>query len=131
MNSLRRDSVTAAEPPTPHSTPNGSRRFDQLWRDKDGNLVIVEAKGPNARLDWRQGNGPLDRRTMVKQGTVEYVRTICADMEQRVLLSPKDGKYAQEIRAALKNKTLRYVLVQATENTGRYAGAELKHFKLF
>ncbi|MGW2931759.1 hypothetical protein ACWDA7_07815 [Streptomyces sp. NPDC001156] len=29
-------------------TPNGSKRFDQLWRDKDGHLVIVEAKGPNA-----------------------------------------------------------------------------------
>ncbi|WP_030413256.1 hypothetical protein [Streptomyces sp. NRRL S-1448] len=112
-------------------TPNGSKRFDQLWRDKEGNLIIVEAKGPNARLDWRQGNGLLDRGTMVKQGTIEYVRTICADMEQRALLSPKDAQYARELRTAIKNKTLRYVLVQATENTGKYAGAELKHFKIF
>ncbi|BDH11476.1 hypothetical protein [Streptomyces hygroscopicus] len=112
-------------------TPNGSKRFDQLWRDKDGSLIIVEAKGPNARLDWRRGNGALDRGTMVKQGTIEYVRTICADMEQRALLSPKDAQYAREIRAAIKNKSLRYVLVQATENTGKYAGAELKHFKIF
>jgi hypothetical protein len=112
-------------------TPNGSRRFDQLWRDKDGNLIIVEAKGPNARLDWRQGNGALDRGTLVKQGTLEYVRTICSDMEQRAFLSPKDAQYAKEIRAAIENKTLRYVLVQASENTGKYAGAELKHFKIF
>ncbi|MFE0376195.1 hypothetical protein ACFW1M_11515 [Streptomyces inhibens] len=112
-------------------TPNGSKRFDQLWRDKEGNLIIVEAKGPNARLDWRQGNGALDRGTMVKQGTIEYVRTICADMEQRALASPKDAQYAKEIRAAIENKTLRYVLVQATENTGKYAGAALKHFKIF
>ncbi|MCK7626953.1 hypothetical protein MUU72_28310 [Streptomyces sp. RS10V-4] len=112
-------------------TPNGSKRFDQLWRDKDGNLIIVEAKGPNARLDWRKGNGALDRGTMVKQGTLEYVRTICADMEQRALVSPKDAQYAKEIRAAIENKTLRYVLVQATENTGSYAGAELKYLKIF
>ncbi|MEU5542548.1 hypothetical protein AB0G85_09210 [Streptomyces sioyaensis] len=112
-------------------TPNGSKRFDQLWRDKEGNLIIVEAKGPNARLDWRRGNGSLDRGTMVKQGTIEYARTICADMEQRALVSPKDAQYAKEIRTAIENKTLRYVLVQATENTGKYAGAELKHFKIF
>ncbi|MGP3752579.1 hypothetical protein [Streptomyces sp. IBSNAI001] len=112
-------------------TPNGSRRFDQLWRDKDGNLIIVEAKGPKGTLDWRQGNGPHDTHTMVKQGTLEYVRTVVADMQERALFSPEDAKYAKEIRAAIKHKTLRYVLVQATENTGQYAGAELKHFKLF
>ncbi|MCR8579113.1 hypothetical protein [Streptomyces sp. Isolate_219] len=112
-------------------TPNGSKRFDQLWRDKDGNLIIVEAKGPKGRLEWRKGNGRFDRRTMVKQGTIEYVRTICADMEQRTLVSPKDGQYAKEIRAAIENKTLRYVLVQATETTGSYAGAVLKHLKIF
>ncbi|MFF2325594.1 MULTISPECIES: hypothetical protein [unclassified Streptomyces] len=112
-------------------TPNGSRRFDQLWRSEDGNLVIVEAKGPNATLLWRRGNGDLDRGTMVKQGTLEYVRTILADMESRALTTPLDGKYAAEIRAALKSKTLQYVLVQATENPGTYAGATLEYFKIF
>ncbi|MEU5715721.1 hypothetical protein AB0G71_08000 [Streptomyces sp. NPDC020403] len=112
-------------------TPNGSRRFDQLWRDRDGNLIVVEAKGPQGTLLWRQGNGDLDSGTLVKQGTLEYVRTIVADMEERALFSPEDAKYAEEIDTAIKNKTLRYVLVQATENTGKYAGAELKHFKIF
>ncbi|MFC5252056.1 hypothetical protein ACFPRJ_32545 [Streptomyces nigrescens] len=46
-------------------------------------------------------------------------------------MSPDDAKYAREIRRAIKNKTLRYALVQAAENTGKYAGAELKHFTLF
>ncbi|WP_369391648.1 hypothetical protein AB5J72_31580 [Streptomyces sp. CG1] len=112
-------------------TPNGSRRFDQLWRAKDGHLIIVEAKGPTARLDWRLGNGDVDRGTMVKQGTIEYVRTIAADMEDRALTSPDDAKYAEEIRAAIENKSLQYVLVQALENNGKYAGAELHHFKIF
>ncbi|WP_086792930.1 hypothetical protein [Streptomyces thermovulgaris] len=112
-------------------TANGSKRFDQLWRDKDGNLIIVEAKGPNAKLEWRQGNGERDRGTMVKQGTIEYVRTILADMDDRAIFSPKDAKYAEEIREGIENKTLRYVLVQAVENDGKYAGAELKYFKIF
>ncbi|AEN10144.1 MULTISPECIES: hypothetical protein [unclassified Streptomyces] len=111
-------------------TPNGSRRFDQLWRDKDGNLVIVEAKGPKGVLLWRQGYGELDSRTSVKQGTLEYVRTIVAEMEERATFSPKDAKYAAEIKDAIADETLRYVLVQATENTGQYAGAELRHFKI-
>ncbi|TGZ18064.1 hypothetical protein DV517_30370 [Streptomyces sp. S816] len=112
-------------------TPNGSKRFDQLWRGKDGHLIIVEAKGPTARLDWRLGNGDVDRGTMVKQGTIEYVRTIVADMEDRAMVSPDDGKYAEEIKAAIENKSLQYVLVQALENNGKYAGAELHYFKIF
>ncbi|MER6701814.1 hypothetical protein ABT289_32130 [Streptomyces fimicarius] len=112
-------------------TPNGSKRFDQLWRTKEGKLVIVEAKGPKAVLDWRQGSGDLDSGTMVKQGTLEYVRTIVADMESRALTSPLDAKYAAEIRAAIEDRSLQYVLVQATENHGKYAGAQMKHFKIF
>lgn len=112
-------------------TPNGSKRFDQLWRTKEGTLLVVEAKGPNATLDWRRGNGELDRGTMVKQGTLEYARTIVADMESRALTSPLDAKYAAEIRSAIENKTLQYVLVKATENPGKYAGAKLKYFKIF
>ncbi|WP_086777959.1 hypothetical protein [Streptomyces griseus] len=112
-------------------TPNGSKRFDQLWRTKEGKLVIVEAKGPKAVLDWRQGSGDLDSGTMVKQGTLEYVRTILADMESRALTSPLDAKYAAEIRAAIEDRSLQYVLVQATENHGKYAGAQMKHFKIF
>lgn len=112
-------------------TANGSKRFDQLWRDKDGNLVIVEAKSPNGTLEWRHGNGRLDRDFMVKQGSLEYVRTIIADMKERVMTSPGEAKYIIELENAIKYKTLRYVLVQASENTGQYAGAVLKHFELF
>ncbi|MFC8590704.1 hypothetical protein [Streptomyces atroolivaceus] len=113
-------------------TANGSKRFDQLWRDKDGNLLIVEAKSPNGTLDWRQSNGhPSGGTFMVKQGSLDYVRTIVADMKDRVLESPGEAKYIKEIEAAIKDKTLRYVLVQASENTGTYAGAVLKYFKLF
>ncbi|MFB7184050.1 hypothetical protein ACFCZT_01810 [Streptomyces sp. NPDC056230] len=112
-------------------TANGSKRFDQLWRDKNGNLIIVEAKSPNGVLEWRRGNGRLDRDFMVKQGSLEYVRTIIADMKDRVMTSPGEAKYITELENAIKDKTLRYVLVHASENTGQYAGAVLKYFKLF
>ncbi|MER6250008.1 hypothetical protein ABT224_01230 [Streptomyces sp. NPDC001584] len=118
------------DPPLPE-TPNGSKRFDQLWRDKDGNLVIVEAKSPNGVLEWRQSNGRPDGTVMVKQGSIEYVRTILADMKDRAFTSPDDVRYATEIEDAIEAETLRYVLVQANENTGKYAGAVLKYFKLF
>ncbi|APU41063.1 hypothetical protein [Streptomyces sp. TN58] len=111
-------------------TPNGSKRFDQLWRDKDGNLVIVEAKSPNGVLEWRQSNGRPDI-VKVKQGSIDYIKTIVADMKERAFTSPDDARYAKEIEDALDNKTLRYVLVQANENAGQYAGAVLKYFKLF
>ncbi|MFB7977589.1 hypothetical protein [Streptomyces vinaceus] len=112
-------------------TANGSKRFDQLWRDKDGNLVIVEAKSPNGDLEWRLSNGHHGGRHHVKQGSIEYVRTIVADMKDRLAVSPGEAKYIKEIEDNIKAKTLRYVLVQATGNDGRYAGAVLKYFKLF
>ncbi|MFJ3518620.1 MULTISPECIES: hypothetical protein [unclassified Streptomyces] len=113
-------------------TGNGSKAFDQLWRDKDGNLVIVEAKSPNGVLEWRQSNGRPDV-VKVKQGSIEYVRTILADMYDRAGVNLKDGEYAKEIEDALDGidgKSVRYVLVQANENAGQYAGAVLKYFKL-
>lgn len=112
-------------------TPNGAKRFDQLWRDKDGNLIIVEAKSPKGTLDWRLGTNELGEPIKVKQGTLEYVRAVVADMRERASTSAEDAKYAKEIKDAIKNKTLQYVLVQATENSGTYAGAKLKYFKIF
>jgi hypothetical protein len=52
-------------------------------------------------------------------------------MGKRAFLSPKDAQHAKEIRTAIRNETLRYILVQATENTGKYAGSELKHRNIF
>lgn len=114
-------------------TANGSKRFDQLWRDKDGNLIIVEAKGPHGVLEWRQSNGhPSGQTVMVKQGSLDYVRTIVADMKDRVLASPGEAKYIKEIEDAIKHETLRYVVVETAKGTGKtYVGSTLKYCKLF
>ncbi|MFD0284861.1 hypothetical protein [Streptomyces lutosisoli] len=108
-------------------TGNGARQFDDLYRRKNGNLIIVEEKAPNADLEQRQGAGGAKGFT-VKQGTPEYIETIVSEMEKR---GPRDKQLAAEIRRAMRRKTLEYVMVKANENPGTYAGAVLKHFKIF
>jgi hypothetical protein len=110
-------------------TGNGSRRFDQLYRlnNGKGDFVIVEAKAPGGVLDWRKGAGP-ESQTMVKQGTIEYVRTILHEMKKR---GDPDKSIAEEMERALRNKEVQYVMVRANEHTGTYAGAELQYFDLY
>ncbi|MFH8483979.1 hypothetical protein [Streptomyces longisporoflavus] len=117
-------------------TPNGADAFDQLWDIKDGELVIVEAKGPKADLDWRQeqiirDGVKIPTGKMVKQGTREYIQTICAEMLDRAIRSPKDGILARRILDALEDKKLHYVIIKANENTGTYAGSVLAHLKIY
>ncbi|WP_327356400.1 hypothetical protein [Streptomyces sp. NBC_01304] len=117
-------------------TPNGADAFDQLWELKNDELVIAEAKGPKADLDWRQGQVIKDgvkvpSGKMVKQGTLEYAETICAEMLDRAARSPRDARLALRILEAIENKKLHYVMIKANENTGKYSGAMLEHLKLF
>ncbi|MFD7710416.1 hypothetical protein [Streptomyces sp. NPDC059786] len=127
-------------------TPNGANMFDQLYRLDDGSLVIAEAKAPKARPIWRRGAGSAEN-WMVQQGTRPYIETIIAEMTERGGLLAKDsagnvirdssGKpvtnamLARQISQALKSGKLQYVMVKATENTGKYAGASLDHFKIY
>ncbi|MGW7075222.1 hypothetical protein [Streptomyces sp. NPDC054866] len=117
-------------------TPNGADAFDQLWEIKNDELVIAEAKGPKADLDWRQEQVIRDgvkvpTGKMVKQGTREYIETICAEMLDRAIRSPRDGILALRILDALENGKLHYVMIKANENTGTYAGSVLEHLKIY
>jgi hypothetical protein len=108
---------------------NGAHEFDQIYRLKEsGDLLIVEAKAPEGRLEWRWGEG-TDTGRKVKQGTAEYVRTIADLMEAR---GGKEASIGAEIKRALRRKKgLQYVLVQAAPHNGKYAGAVVKYFKIF
>ncbi|MFC8915132.1 hypothetical protein ACFT5C_05130 [Streptomyces sp. NPDC057116] len=110
-------------------TGNGARRFDQLYRldQGRGDFLIVEAKAPDGRLLWRKGVG-AESQKMVKQGTVEYVRTILHEMIKR---GDPDKSLAEEMLRALRNKEVQYVMVKANKHPGTYAGAELHHFDLY
>ncbi|MHB9859057.1 Imm49 family immunity protein [Streptomyces sp. YIM S03343] len=111
-------------------TANGAHQFDQVYRldHGRGDLLIVEAKAPDGRLGRRWGEADQARRR-VKQGTVEYVKTIAELMEAR---GGKEADIAAEIKRALRRKEgLQYILVQAAPHTGTYAGAAVKYFKIF
>ncbi|MBB1260679.1 hypothetical protein [Streptomyces alkaliterrae] len=106
-------------------TPNGADRFDQLYRLKDGTLLIVEAKAPSSALGWRQGKG-RHKNKMVQQMTREYVETIIEAMKERETRSPRDGQLAHDLKEALDRGKLRYVLVKAKDGGSSYAGGILQ-----
>ncbi|MFE3907813.1 hypothetical protein ACFXPY_48380 [Streptomyces sp. NPDC059153] len=106
-------------------TPNGADMFDQLYRLKDGTLLIVEAKAPSSDPGWRQGKG-RHKNKMVQQMTREYVETIIEAMKERETKSPRDGKLAHDLKEALDHGKLRYVLVKAKDGGSSYAGATLQ-----
>ncbi|MGA5631451.1 hypothetical protein [Streptomyces lydicamycinicus] len=120
-------------------TPTGANMFDQVYKvDADGYL-IVEAKAPSGDLDWRNGRADPDpanphlddggaQGMRVKQGTKVYVRTILAEMQKR---GGRDAEIAAELRKALREGKLQYVLVKANDPIGSsYAGAKLTHLKI-
>ncbi|MEU7100934.1 hypothetical protein AB0A66_21765 [Streptomyces longwoodensis] len=121
-------------------TPNGANMFDDLYKlGDDGEYLIVEEKAPAGDLDWRHGKADPDplnpaahdggaQGMRVKQGTRPYIRTILAEMTKR---GGRDAEIAADLRAALREGKLKYVLVKASDNSGySYAGATIEHLKI-
>ncbi|MER6910705.1 hypothetical protein ABT354_03385 [Streptomyces sp. NPDC000594] len=110
-------------------TGNGARRFDQLYRldHGRGDYLIVEAKAPDGKLDWRKGAGD-EKHRLVKQGSLEYINTILHEMTKR---GGSDEVAAEGLEIALREGKVHYVMVKANPHTGTYAGAELQYFKIF
>ncbi|MEU1697975.1 hypothetical protein [Streptomyces pseudogriseolus] len=114
----------------------GNNRFDQVYRTPDGRYVVVEAKGSTkAALGVRKGySGRL-----VTQGTSEYFKTILNEMERRATRNERKGlldsaaaelRLMNDLRAALKQGKVDYILVKADFNGAQYAGYEMKQFDL-
>ncbi|MEV0123582.1 hypothetical protein AB0I16_18970 [Streptomyces sp. NPDC050703] len=122
-------------------TANGAHMFDDVYElGNDGSRLIVEHKAPGADLDWRLGRADPDpsnphagddgaaQGMRVKQGTVPYIRTILAEMTRR---GGRDAVIAGDLRRALKQGKLQYVLVQANAPlNGAYAGAVIEHLNI-
>ncbi|WP_330348439.1 hypothetical protein [Streptomyces sp. NBC_00582] len=129
-----------ADPVELPKTPNGANMFDDVYKlGDDGHYIIVEEKAPSGDLDWRQGKSDPDpadptvhdggaQGMRVKQGTRPYIRTILAEMTNR---GGRDAEIAADLRAALRDGKLQYVLVKASDNAGHsYAGATIEHLKI-
>ncbi|MFI9215747.1 hypothetical protein [Streptomyces werraensis] len=97
---------------------------------------MVEAKGSTkAALGVRKGySGRL-----LTQGTSEYFKTILNDMERRATRNERKGlldsaaaevRLMNDLRVALKQGKVDYILVKADFNDAQYAGYEMKQFDL-
>ncbi|MFE6591271.1 hypothetical protein [Streptomyces sp. NPDC057781] len=114
----------------------GNNRFDQVYRTTDGRYVVVEAKGSTtASLGTRKGHSGR----LVTQGTKEYFETILEEMKKRADRNEKKGLFEQaaaertlrkDLKGALKEGNVEYVLVKAKPDGAQYAGYEMKQFDL-
>lgn len=114
----------------------GNNRFDQVYRTTDGRYVVVEAKGSTtASLGVRKGHSGR----LVTQGTKEYFETILKEMERRAKRRADSGMVdaaraertlARELRGALTDGKVDYILVKADFNGPTYAGYQMKQFDL-
>jgi hypothetical protein len=87
--------------------------FDMVYRDKDGNLVIVEAKGGNSQLGSRKlkyGNSDGKR---AQQGTKEYMDDIIANYEAKL---SDDHPFVQELIDARDSGAVKYASVRQPLN---------------
>ncbi|WP_327672901.1 MULTISPECIES: hypothetical protein [unclassified Streptomyces] len=108
-------------------TANGADLFDDLYELPDDGFLVVEQKAPAGTLGWRQGVGDIAQGMRVKQGTSEYAHTIITLMWKR---GGRDRELADLLFDALEDGKLQYVLVQARNNSGSYAGAILEYLKI-
>ncbi|MGQ4329792.1 hypothetical protein [Streptomyces hayashii] len=114
----------------------GNNRFDQVYRAQDGRYVVVEAKG-STRADLGVRKGHSGR--LVTQGTREYFETILKEMEKRAKRRRSEGlldqaraerALARDLRTALNEGNVDYVLVKADFDGPKYAGYQMKQFDL-
>ncbi|MFI0267733.1 hypothetical protein [Streptomyces luteogriseus] len=107
---------------------NGNDQFDQLWRRKDGGFVVVEAK---SNVTTEIGKRDLPNGFSVAQGSKEYFLDILNEMKKRGLNGNRnETKLYKELKAALRQGKVDYILVKGKPNAGEYAGYYMRRFDL-
>ncbi|MEV6395168.1 hypothetical protein AB0M39_10390 [Streptomyces sp. NPDC051907] len=101
---------------------NGNDQFDQVWKHEDGRVVVVEAK---SSADTELGRRTLRNGRQVSQGSREYFFDIIRVMERR-----GEFKVAADLRNALKEGKLEYVVVKGEKNSGTYTGYQYRRFDI-
>ena len=101
---------------------NGNDQFDQVWKHGDGRVVVVEAKSsPGTEL----GRRALPNGKKVSQGSREYFFDIIAAMTKR-----GEMDLVRDLKRALRNGNLEYVVVKGGKNTGTYNGYVYRRFDI-
>jgi len=114
------------------TTIDGANTLDHIYVRGD-EVIVVEAKGGNSGLGWRQN---ADGTKMVQQGTPEYLEAIMKQMKRRgqtpdaddTLDVDEDHAFLKVQQAYLTGK-LRYVVVsQAADEHGNLADIDSKEY---
>ncbi|MGA4801492.1 hypothetical protein [Streptomyces lavendulocolor] len=101
---------------------NGNDQFDQVWKRPDGQIVVIEAKSsPGTEL----GSRTLPGGARVSQGSREYFLDIIRFMEKR-----GETQLAADLKNALRDNKLEYVVVKGEKNQGTYTGYQYRRFDL-
>ncbi|MEU6056419.1 hypothetical protein ABZ829_39095, partial [Streptomyces xanthochromogenes] len=106
---------------------NGNDQFDQVWKRDDGSFVVVEAK---SSLETELGQRRLPNGFNARQGSREYFEDILNEMKERGRRNPNERRLYRELRAALKQGKIDYVLVKGNPKAGTYAGYSMRRFDL-
>lgn len=106
---------------------NGNDQFDQVWRRPDGSYVVVEAKS-STRTELNARTLPNGLR--VTQGTREYFNDILREMRKRGRRNPNEARLANELKMALDEGRLDYIVVKGNLNTGQYTGYTTQKFDI-
>ncbi|MFF8715677.1 hypothetical protein ACF07T_30235 [Streptomyces sp. NPDC015184] len=101
---------------------NGNDQFDQVWKHKDGRVVVIEAKSsPGTDL----GRRTLPDGRQVSQGSREYFLDIIEKMRER-----GETKTVAALEDALDDGKLEYVVIKGNKNTGTYTGYLYRRFDI-
>ncbi|NBM18476.1 hypothetical protein [Streptomyces sp. GC420] len=101
---------------------NGNDQFDQVWKHEDGRMVVIEAKSsPGTEL----GRRTLPGGRQVSQGSREYFFDIIRMMTKRGELG-----LVADLKKALADGKLDYVVIKGEKNTGTYTGYQYRRFDI-
>ncbi|MFI9506963.1 hypothetical protein [Nocardia sp. NPDC052566] len=103
---------------------NGNGRFDEGGYGKDGEVYVVEDKSD---IRTRLGYRTLADGTKVLEGTREYFFEILRLMKER---GGRDLKFAERAEAAYAVGKLHYLEIRGRNDSGKYAGYQVKEFDL-
>ncbi|PZT81823.1 hypothetical protein [Streptomyces sp. AC1-42W] len=114
-----------AKPETLHGPKNGNAQFDQVYKDGD-RFIVVEAKSHvDTPLGERLING-----ARYSQGSRTYFLDILDQMEKRRRNFPSDGRLSADLRSALRDGRVDYIVVRGQDNAGTYTGYSTQKFDI-
>ncbi|MFI5769902.1 hypothetical protein ACIA74_15330, partial [Streptomyces sp. NPDC051658] len=101
---------------------SGNDQFDQVWKHKDGRVIVIEAKSsPKTEL----GRRTLPNGRQVSQGSQEYFLDIIRKMRER-----GEFETVEALERALGDEKLEYVTVRGNKNMGTYTGYQYRRFDI-